>query len=483
MTDMTDDRENEIKAEESTTEETEIPDGVWKDRWKEFDRQSQRAMLEECKIDVSKAPKRKKIDKFDRAKGKKETLKADYEAPGATKVAQGMRELPLLTPSAEEVEETTTAVMPESSRPTPMRPPAEPEVETQETTVPRMMGPAASEAMPRNDRLTPTLPPTKSAYKQTLVGVAPEANHEERRKSEPGRETPETKGNTARMPAVVPGRDSTPPPPSAKADKDMSPETPASKCTKMQPVVPEADENALFETPAPEKVETKGNTARMPAVVPGRDCLTPPSLPADSDKITSPETPASKRAKIRPVAKPINPRPVLTRKPPVKEVVKAERVGSSARKWGVYVGIAVAAVAVVGLVVVAVTLKREDKKDASADASVVASGVPVAISPPPPSATSPPVLQVAESDASDVASHHDASSVAPATPVPTVTSTRKSMVRRSNREVAPPVATVVPPVVTTVPDAAPVVTATSASASARTPPAESNPTNNWQIRP
>ncbi|MCL2722901.1 MAG: hypothetical protein FWD69_00545 [Polyangiaceae bacterium] len=360
------DRENEGNADASITDVTGIPVEALDQRLENFVQHGRLMMMQEEKIeiDLKKVPKRKKFDKFDKAKGEKEKFKTDYEPPPDNRQLAHTARLPLLAPSDGAATETT-AVMRESNRPTPMRPPAEPEVETQETTVPMVMGRAVSEAVPRSDRLTPSLPPPKSVYKQTLLGVAPEANHEERRKSEAGTETP----------------------------------------------------------------ETKGNTARMPAVVPGCDYPTPPSLPADPDKITSPETPASKRAKMQPVAIPINPRPVLTRKPPVKEAVKAERVVSSARKWGVYAGIAVAAVAVVGLVgAVVVMSKGEDKKDASADASV-ASVVPVAISPPPPSATSPPVVEVAESDASDVASHHDASSVAPATPVPTLTSTRKPTVR------------------------------------------------------
>ncbi|MCL2724872.1 MAG: hypothetical protein FWD69_10595 [Polyangiaceae bacterium] len=386
------DRENEGNADANITDMSEIPFEVV-DEWLDelgARRRTEFAQREKLEIDTKNAPKKKK---FAEAKRRKEKLKADYELPPDDRQLATTAGLPLLAPSEGEAEETTV-VMPGNNRPTPVPPPTESPVETQETTVPMVMGMGAA-AIPNWDRSTPTMPPPKPAD----AAPAPETTGKI-----------ETKGNTERMPAVVPGSDHPPSLP-ANLDKITSPETPASKRAKMQPVAPEADTKKEHDQSA----------------------VASRAIPVDLGRVPTP------------------------RMPPMKEAVKEERVGSR-HKWGVYALVA-ATIFAAGLVA-AVMLRKDDKSVVEAKAST-ASVVPVAVSRLPPSATSSPVVQVAESDASDVA---------PTTPTPTVTVPRKPMVRRQpaegNQKVAPQVATVSPPVVTAAPSA---VTAAPSAVTAPAP--------------
>jgi len=336
-----------------------------------------------------------------------------------------------------------------------------------------------------------TLPPPKS-HKPTVLGIAPEANYKEPLKNEP---LPEKPG-------------SAPPLPPLDLDKITSPETPASKRAMM-----------LHSPMGEAQGVTQQQEASTPAVAAGNDPPPPPSADpgkagsdlappppfGDPAKITAPETPVSKRVMmlhpgnveegvtqehdwnvVTPGVIPVDPKMAATMaevavqlpSPPMEEVAQP----AQPRGWGAYALVA-AVILVIGLVGTAVMMSGGEAKKVTK--APVASAVPAAVSSPQPSATSPLVVPVAESDESQVASQtdagsHDASSVASATSAPTVTVTRTPMVRgeRGNRRVVSPPATsapVVVPVVTAAP------TATVKPVEPETKP--SDPKSGWRMNP
>jgi len=265
-----------------------------------------------------------------------------------------------------------------------------------------------------------------------------------------------TKGNTARM-EIGPRMDTLPgsdrPTPTPPVGKTTVPETPAAIAKKRVKTMPGVSADAVRDeewTKKQEEFAADAAKAEKPLEQLGYEAVTSP-------RKKSPESV-------------LDPRLVPTvPQMPVQEATVPRRRG-----WVVNVGVVASVIVVVGAVML--TSKKDDKISTSTVTSgvPVASVMPVAMSPPPPSPTSPPVLQVAESDASGVAERHDASM--DASPAPAVTVTRKSTVRShpsvveppprrpkttppvmttEKKEVAPPPATAKPPASAVIPSVTP----------------------------